>query len=394
MTTPTASNQVKVLCVDDEQKVLDGLALHLRRRYGLFTAPSGMEGLEILRREPSIAVIVSDMRMPGMDGAAFLAKAREVAPEAVRILLTGDTDISVALSAVNDGQLFRFLLKPCPAAVLGSAINAAAAQHRLITAERVLLEETLHGSIRALTDVLALTNPMAFGRAMRIRQHVSDLAVHLGIRERWQAEVAAMLSQIGTIALPPDTAERAYYGLPVSADEQGMIDRVPAVADQLLASIPRLEAVRGIIASLHRKRPPVHRADDRDGELIARGFQMLRIAADFDGLEAEGNTPALALDTMLGRAARYDPATLQAFEKIRAVDRKREDVRHVSLSHLQVGMVLVDEVRLLSGTLLAGRGYEVTSSFVERGRNFRNSVASDTVRVIMPKGSPPETETG
>jgi response regulator RpfG family c-di-GMP phosphodiesterase len=370
-TAPTTRVLTKILCVDDEPQVLEGLARHLRRHYELFTATSGIEALNTLRQETAIAVIVSDMRMPGMDGAAFLAKSREVAPDAVRILLTGHADISAAVAA--------------PA--LASAVEAAATQHRLITAERVLLEETLHGSIKALADVLALTNPVAFGRAMRIRQHVSDLAVKLGMRERWQVEVAAMLSQIGTIALPPETAEKAYEGRPLSADEQQMVDRVPAVAEQLLGSIPRLEAVRGIIAALYKKpgRPAV--AANTDDALIARGAQLLRIATDFDALEAEGNSLALALDTMLGRADRYDTAMLRAFEEIRGVHKERDEVRQVSLASLQVGMVLQEDVRLLSGTLLAGRGYEVTSSFVERARNCRGSVVKDSVRVVMPRRS-------
>jgi DNA-binding response OmpR family regulator len=330
-----------------------------------------------------MAVIVSDMRMPGMDGAAFLAKAREMTPNAVRILLTGDADLLAAATAVNDGQLFRFLIKPCPAPVMIAAIDAAAAQYQLITAERVLLEETLHGSIKALTDVLALTNPVTFGRAVRLKQLVSDLAERLEMRERWQVEVAAMLSQIGTIALPPETAEKVYYGRPLTPEEQTMLDRAPAVVEQILGSIPRLDGVRAIIAGMHKKSLSVSRA--ADGNPIARAAGMLRIVADFDALEAQGLAPGLALDTLLGRRECYDPTLLRTFEELQGVHRGRDDVRQVPLTALQVGMVLTEEVRLLSGTLLAARGYEITSSFVERTRNSRDSISQKSLRVLMPR---------
>jgi response regulator RpfG family c-di-GMP phosphodiesterase len=146
----------------------------------------------MLAREPAVAVIMSDMRMPGMDGATFLARARQVAPDAVRMLLTGQADVDAAAAAINEGQIFRFLTKPCPPPMLLAAFASAVEQHELITAERVLLEQTLHGSIKTLTDVLALVSPTSFGRATRIKQLVSDLAERLAIRERWQVEVAAM----------------------------------------------------------------------------------------------------------------------------------------------------------------------------------------------------------
>src|SRR6185436_19833430 len=97
--------RTQVLCVDDEPNVLEGLALNLRRRYDVLTATSGAAGLQILERERATAVVVSDMRMPNMDGAAFLAKARAALPEAVRLLLTGEADLNSAISAVNDGQI-------------------------------------------------------------------------------------------------------------------------------------------------------------------------------------------------------------------------------------------------------------------------------------------------
>lgn len=144
-----SAERYRILCVDDEAGVLEGLDLILGRRFRVETATSGAAGLDTLERCRDVAVVISDMRMPHMDGAAFLSKVRTVAPDAIRILLTGQADMRSAVSAVNEGQIFRFLTKPCAPASLTAAIDAACEQRRLLTAEKVLLEETLQGSIKA-----------------------------------------------------------------------------------------------------------------------------------------------------------------------------------------------------------------------------------------------------
>src|SRR5690349_20120797 len=166
----TSNAKPALLCVDDEPLVLEGLTLHLRRAFTVTTATSGAAGLEILKDKGPFAVVMSDMRMPGMNGAEFLSKVREQWPDTVRVLLTGQSDLQSAVAAVNDGQIFRFLTKPCPPELLLGALGAASRQHDLLIGERVLLEQTLHGSIKMLTDVLSLANPVAFGRANRAKR--------------------------------------------------------------------------------------------------------------------------------------------------------------------------------------------------------------------------------
>ena len=188
-------NRQKVLCVDDEPHVLEGLSQLLRRLLDVHTATSGALGLEALDRDGPFAVVLSDMRMPGMDGAAFLARVRQQAPDTVRMLLTGHADLQSAIAAVNEGQIFRFLTKPCPPDQLRAAMTEAVRQYELVTAERVLLEETLHGSIRVLTDILSMMSPRVFGRATRVKQLVDELAGGIGLPDHWPILVAA--SEIG-----------------------------------------------------------------------------------------------------------------------------------------------------------------------------------------------------
>lgn len=381
MTQPI--EKLRVLCVDDEPHVVEGLTLHLRRRYDVVPATSGAAGLAALETDPSIAVVMSDLRMPLMDGAAFLAQARQVAPDAVRVLLTGHADVGSAIAAVNDGQIFRFLTKPCPPSALVSAVDGAAEQHRLVTAERVLLERTLHGSIKALTDVLALTSPASFGRATRVKQKVTALAVALGMRERWQVEVAAMLSQLGAITLPAETVEKVHYGRPLTDAERSMVERVPTITHQLLESIPRLEVVRGILSASAKPLRRLELARDDADRLVLLGAHVLRTAIELDALEAQGMSASLAADTLRGRAGIIDPQIVEALSRVHASSAPRDEVRELPISAIAVGMVFAADVKTRSGTLLVTHGYEVTQGFVERARNFAPGTVQEPVRVIV-----------
>jgi len=390
LTRTEAKQKVRILCVDDEQNVLEGITLHLGRRYEVQTATSGAAALELLEKDGGRAVILSDMRMPGMDGATFLARARSVAPNAVRMLLTGQADIESAISAVNDGQIFRFLTKPCPPPALLAAFGAAVDQHNLIVAEKVLLEQTLHGCIKALTDVLALTNPAAFGRATRIKQLVVEMADKRQVQGRWQVEVAAMLSQLGHITLLPETAERVYFNQPLSIEEEKQLAHLPAVTEQLIANIPRMEAVREILASYTappRRDLSAAESSDPQRQLVRRGAGLLKVAVDFDALESHKNSAELAIETMAKRSGVYGPEALEALGALTATrgrGRHAGELRDLAPNELCEGMLLAEDVVLANGMMLVARGHEVTLKFIERVRQLPKGSLKSTLRVLVP----------
>ncbi len=371
----------RLLCVDDDPNVLEGLQLHLERLYRMSTATSGAGGLELLDKEGPCAIVVSDMRMPHMDGATFLGKVRERFPDTVRMLLTGYADIEAAMAAVNEGQIFRFLTKPCPPAQLLGALRAATDQYRLTTAERVLLEMTLQGSVKALTDILALTHPLAFARAMRLRQSVTALAEWTNMRERWHVEIEAMLSQIGCVMLPAKTVEKLHYGHDLSEEEQKQVAELPRVAERLLGPIPRLERVRAILVGCAEIKRPANSNSQSEDEFERTGIQMLRIASDFDTLESRGLDLSVALDTMRARGNLYDSQLLAAFAELRGSTRPEQTIKEVPLSKLEVGMVLAEDIGLQNGLMLAARGYEVTLQFVERARKWQSQAVNKAVKV-------------
>ncbi|MHC1791560.1 response regulator [Solidesulfovibrio sp.] len=136
----------KILFVDDDSSVLDSLRRSLGRCYALVTARGPEEGLCALAEKGPFAVIVSDLRMPGLSGLEFLRRAKEIAPQAVAIMLTGHGDLDTAMAAINEGDIFRFLTKPCPPPILSRALDAAITQYHLVATDRELLRVTLENA--------------------------------------------------------------------------------------------------------------------------------------------------------------------------------------------------------------------------------------------------------
>lgn len=355
-----------IITVDDEQSVLDGLALTLRRMGTLHQFLRPAEALEFIKTSGPIALIISDMRMPEMDGAAFLTKARELRPDTIRMLLTGQADIAAAMAAINDGQIFRFLMKPCPPPALMSAVEAAIEQRRLITAEKELLQKTLYGAVSALSEVLSLASPITYGRATATKNLVAELCAQLNIRNAWQVEIAALLSQIGNVGLSDTIIEKLHKGEELTPEEAKAVERSPEVTDRLLCLVPRLDRVREII---RRHRQPYISGPDPDQVLVSA--QILRSALDFEMLAAKRGSHTHAIAIMGHGTHKYDPKVLEALAVVRSAPQVEDWPVEVPVTGLKVGMVLADDLLTVAGMLLAAKGHVVTDVTIERLRACR-----------------------
>src|ERR1700675_2930706 len=182
--TASTDRRPRVLCVDDDAFMLNILPRTIGVDYEVLTSGSGADALQLIEKSEPIQVVVSDHRMPDLSGAQFLRAVRDKHPLIVRILLTGETDLIEAVAAMNQAGLFRFLLKPGTRAVLLDTLQAAVAQYQLQIAERELLQKTLIGTMRALSDVLAIANPTAFGHLSRIQELALGVAKQLKLREQ------------------------------------------------------------------------------------------------------------------------------------------------------------------------------------------------------------------
>lgn len=373
----------KILFVDDEPNILAGFDRQLRRRFAVETAPGGAEGLATLAAKGPFAVVVSDMRMPGMSGAEFLTKVRDHFPDTVRMLLTGYAEVQSAIEIVNGGGLFRFLTKPCPPATLLAAIEAALTQHRLVMAERELLQRTLRGSVQVLGEVLALANPAAFGRALRVQQIIRDLAKVVPGADAWEIEVAAVLSQVGYVAVPKEVLDSARKGARLSDGQQAQLDEAPRIAAALLKAIPRLEPVIEIVASQHRRfdsQPP----DDSAPGRIPLGGRLLKLAIDFETCLERGIPKPESLRTLQARAGAYDPSLLDALSALLALEAAPHQ-REVAASDLRPGMILAENLFGENGKLILSRGYVVTDLIRARLACYAEAgIIPRKVQVLIP----------
>ncbi|MFI7542041.1 HD domain-containing phosphohydrolase [Actinoplanes sp. NPDC049599] len=382
-----AVERPRILLVDDEPNLLDGLRRQLRRDFDVETAVGAANGLFALKPAAPFAVIVSDFLMPGINGAQFLAAAAKAAPTSTRMLLTGHTSLADAAVTVNQGRVFRMLLKPVDTETMTAALRDCVTQHRLVVAERELLERTLQGSVKALSDVLSLASPAAFGRASRMRRVASAILDQVEIEDRWAAELAVEMAQLGIVSLPPTVAGKLDTGAELTPAEQAMVDELPAVAVQLISPIPRMTPVADCIRYSRKgfdgSGSP---ADGTAGDRIPLGGRLLRLVQDHDALLLQGMSPTVALATLRTNAQLYDPALLAAFAATGAAT--AEAIRGVLLADLQSGMVLAAAVRSRSDVLLVNAGQEVTVGLLTRLRNFAalEDGVAEPVMVLDPAG--------
>lgn len=413
-----------ILCVDDEVNILEGLQDNLRKQFKVHTALSGAEGLALIESQGPFPVVISDMRMPEMNGAEFLSKVRAVSPDSMRILLTGQSDMSSAISAVNEGQIFRFLTKPCPTEHLSSIIDLALEHHRLSGLEKDLLENTLQGCVEALVEVLQLTNPEAFSRTNRLKEYVGHIAKSLNLPDRWQFEVAALLSQVGFVTLPAETLKKLFTSQPLDADEQALVDEHPAVAYRLISKIPRLENVASMIlqqqAFIQKPDESIEFADgsgleasekipadteedtaalvdegaaddtvvteeDEIAKTIAMGAKMLHVAMEYDVQRGLALTHSKAISTIRSTHGSDMTPLIDTLTNLKlARDNAAAIFKMANSEDLRRGMVLDQEVTDINGILLMASGQVVTDTVIQRLNVFaKREALNQPFRVRM-----------
>jgi response regulator RpfG family c-di-GMP phosphodiesterase len=376
--------KAKILCVDDETSVLQAQKRFLRKYFDIHLAESGKKALDILKKQGPFAVVVSDMKMPEMNGVTFLGEAKKINADTVRLMLTGDQDLKTAMEAVNEGHVFRFLTKPCPPETFARAIKAAVHQYQLIQAEKELLEKTLRQTIRVLVDLLALANPYAFSRASRVQRLIKRLTDILKLeKDLWMYESAAMLSQIGCLSIPENLLIKASEEKKLSVKEQRLCRDHPLVGYDQIAKIPRMENIALMIKYQQKAFDgsgfPL---DDIQGDEIPLGSRLMKIALDFDQVKTKNSSSHEALEHIRGQCHLYDPQVLSALEQAVLTEKKYVQ-RELNIRQLNEGMILLDDILNSEGLLLACKDQEITETTVLRLIAFqKNSPVKEPVRVL------------
>lgn len=378
------SSKPRILCVDDEQDLLDGLRLSLRKQFKVTTATSGDEGLAVFdaaRQEGEpFGVVVSDMRMPGMNGATFLTHVMERSPDTPRILLSGQADLESTIAAINDAKIYRFLTKPCDPELIIETLGEALELARLRETEQVLLGKTVRGAVTMLTEVLGLVSVTAYSRTQRVRGVVGQLCTNLGVQTSWDLDVAALLSQIGSV-------------VPEASDESAVVSgqQSAEIAANLLQNIPRLEAAAAIVRTQSSTEPQLT-VPLAQATRAALDAELLRMAIAFDVALGASGSEAKAIEIVRSANAAAQPEVLNALATIQPPEDDMVEAL-IDPKDLAAGMELLDDLHTSGGAKLAGAGTLMTAVLIQRVASFTKTAGLEgPIAVLAPRSAVPRSK--
>jgi response regulator RpfG family c-di-GMP phosphodiesterase len=404
----------KILCVDDEPNILSALKRLLRSSgYQIVTAESGAEGLEILSTE-HIDLIISDMRMPEMDGAKFLEQARANWPDCIRILLTGYSEIQSLVSAINRGEIHRYIAKPWDEHDILLIIKQALERKSLEdekkrlealirtqneelkilnasleekiqerTVELKKANEKLKGSFITSIKVFSSLIDLRGGKLSGHSRRVADVARKLALKMNLDANVvqdifvAGLLVDIGKIGFSDELLNLSMNQMNDKQLEQ--FQQHPIRAEQALMPLDNLQASAKILRSQHERIDGTGFPDGLTEIQIPQGAMILAIASDYDSLQngtilQKKMSPEEARD-MICRAAgtSYDIQVVNAFKELFLQHTNPEDHIEVEAKDLRAGMILQTDLISREGTLLLPAEYVLSGAIIDKLKKYSES---------------------
>lgn len=350
----------RILIVDDDENILSSYKRTLRSKFNITTSSDPMEAVKLFTKQESFAVVLSDFKMPGLDGNTFLAEVKKYSPNTVRLMLTGYADTNTAITAVNKGNIFRLLTKPCPNDLLVNTLNDALNQYALITAEKELLQKTLKGSIKLLIDILSVFNPKAFSQANRLMTLSKNIAFRFGLNNTWELETMILLSKIGCVAIPSDILDKRMNGEPLTAEEENLYLSHPQIGKALLANIPRLENISNIISYQLLPFDPQNKSGKGSQEEIPIEARILKVLDDYDFYLRQGIDEKNAIEKMKAKEGEYDPNIVIALDAEVAGIYSGLRIVTIDIEDIQAGMVIAEAIRDKVGHVLISKNSEIS----------------------------------
>jgi response regulator RpfG family c-di-GMP phosphodiesterase len=419
-----AENSFAILFVDDEANILSSLNRLFRPLgYKIYTAESGAKGLEVLQQH-TIDLVVSDMRMPEMNGAQFLEKVRENWPDTVRILLTGYAEIGATIDAINKGQIYRYVSKPWEDSDIALTIKLALVQKKLerdklrleelnrrqneelkelnanleakvlarteevrqtmtfLEAAHEKLKKSFITSVRVFSNLIEMRNTGKSGHSRRVAELARTLAHELGMSpaEIQDIFIAALLLDVGKIGLPDRLLDKPFHTL--TPDECTEITKYPVKGELALMALEQLQGAAKLIRSHRERFDGTGYPDQLSGLTIPLGARILSVAEDYDtALMGTAYTKALTpTDASLliqdGKGNRYDPAVVLALLNAEGVTnpvKSGNALEHVLRSgQLLAGMTLSQDLITWSGDILLAREHVLTPQLIDQIRGFEH----------------------
>lgn len=375
----------RILLVDDEPNVLTALRRQLRGLFDVEIESDPSVAITEINRKNPFAAIVSDYRMPRINGIEFLAQVKKQSPDTTRLMLTGYADLSNAIHAVNEGNVFRFLTKPCEKDVLRKNVSDAVELFELVTAKKILMEKTLKGSIELLGEITSLVNPLAGEQVNRVRRYVRYFAQKKGLKDLWRYDIAVMLSQFGTLILPPGTLDEIFKGKEIPPEQQQMYEMHPVIAQSMIQKLPRLESIAEMIAyQLKGFDGSGTPRDNVKEDKIPLGGRILKIALDYDVALQREATPQKAFLSIEKNIEQYDPELMYHLEGMLGLE-ARYEITKVHLDELRPGMILHQDIVSEQGALLLRKSVELNKDNIDRIHLFAKQVGvDDELTVLVP----------
>ena len=376
-----------ILIVDDNEKnrnVLQDLVVTLG--HIPFVSENGSTALTQMKKHlPDIVLL--DILMPKMDGYEVLnrMKADKHSRHIPVIMISAVDEIKSVVRCIEKGA-DDYLTKPFNPTLLKSRIGACLEKYRLIKAKQEFLEKTLRGSIKVLTNTLSFLNPVAFGKASRKCRLVGKIAKEMKVKKTWELEIAAMLSPLGCITVPPVILDKISRGVQLLPKEEKIFSEHPKIGHDLIVNLPHLEKAAKIVANQNK-----HYDFDEKANLsslnkidVPFGVQILRVAKDFEAFISSGIKPAEALDKIRDKETDYNQSIVDALSSL-VSEKSAQETRYVKIEQLSVGTIFVENLKSTTGQLLCPKGTEIDGSLLSRIKNFSLEMEIvEPVKVIVP----------
>lgn len=321
-------SQARVLLVDDELLVLEGLRRSVHAEFVADLAGDAEEGLLKLRKDGPYPVVVSDMRMPGMDGAQFLAMVRTISPDSIRVMLTGQSDMETAVRAVNEGQIFRFLTKPVTRKKLLATLRDCVAQYHAARLEKDQLKITIEaleqldlGTLTALARAIDAKSAWTAGHSERVTNLALEMGHAMGLPANSLGIIhrGGLLHDIGKIGTPPDVLDKP--GRLEPEEMQIMRDHVK-IGVRILEPIPCFREALPMVAQHHEWFDGSGYPAGLAGENISLHARILAVADCYDAIVSDrpyrkGLPKRQALEILIQRSGtQFDPMVIEVFTRL------------------------------------------------------------------------------
>ncbi len=433
----TVERPLTLLFVDDEPSILSALRRLFRPHgYKILTAESGAEGLETLGKE-AVDLVVSDMRMPNMDGAKFLREVRARHPQIVRLLLTGYADIASTIDAINHGEIYRYISKPWDDEEIVRTIKDSLERKRLerenlrlaeltqrqneelkelnagleqkVAARTSEVKQTLAfleqahkelkrgfmATVRVFSGLIELRGTKLAGHSRRVAEHARGLAQRLGLDDAAAQDVlmAALLHDIGKIGLPDAILERPFNAL--SAETRAEVMKHPVKGQMVILGVDQLKGAAPLIRHHHENFDGSGFPDRLVGLAIPLGARIISVANDYDALVAgllvnRALKPAEALTFILdNRGKRYDPQVADAFAGMLA-ETLHDEIVEVPIypAAARAGMTLTRDLMHKDGYMLLSKGHVLDANVLEQLARLENNEGHKLTLFVKQEAKP------